>query len=102
MEHSDLIKKYIPQDDVYLFNTGSARKAWLLYGCHYLPEEETHMFVLWAPNARSVSLVGPRGYIRERLAAFAEAGVTTMLVHPLSGEDRETLGFVEELVALAH
>lgn len=51
---------------------------------------------------RSVSLVGPRGYIRERLAAFAEAGVTTMLVHPLSGEDRETLGFVEELVALAH
>ena len=51
---------------------------------------------------RSVSLVGPRGYIRERLAAFAEAGVTTMLVHPLSGDDRETLGFVEELVALAH
>jgi 1,4-alpha-glucan branching enzyme len=62
MEHSDLIKKYIPQDDVYLFNTGSARKAWLLYGCHYLPEEETHMFVLWAPNARSVSLVGDFNY----------------------------------------
>lgn len=51
---------------------------------------------------RSVSLVGPRGYVKERLAAYAEAGVTTMLVHPLSGEDRETLDFVQELVSLAH
>jgi F420-dependent oxidoreductase-like protein len=50
---------------------------------------------------RSVSLVGPRGYVKERLAAFAEAGVTTMLVHPLATDDRETLRFVEELVALS-
>jgi F420-dependent oxidoreductase-like protein len=51
---------------------------------------------------RAVSLVGPRGYLKERLAAFAEAGVTTMLVHPLSGDDRESLEFVEQLVELAH
>jgi hypothetical protein len=36
------------------------------------------------------------------LAAYAEAGVTTMLVHPLSGDDRESVRFCEELVALAH
>ena len=51
---------------------------------------------------RNVSLIGPAGFVKERLAAFAEAGVTTMLVHPLSGDDRESLRFCEELVALAH
>ena len=48
-----------------------------------------------------VSLVGPRGFVKERLAAFAEAGVTTLLVHPLSGDRREPVRFVEELVTLA-
>ena len=32
---------------------------------------------------RSMSLVGPEGYVKERLAAFAEAGVTTLNVSPL-------------------
>jgi F420-dependent oxidoreductase-like protein len=51
---------------------------------------------------RNVSLVGPAGFVKERLAAYAEAGVTTMLVHPLTGDDRESVKFCEELVALAH
>jgi len=50
---------------------------------------------------RNVSLVGPRGFVKERLAAYAEAGVTTVLVHPLGADERESVGFVEELVALA-
>ena len=49
---------------------------------------------------RSVSLVGPRGYVKERLAAFAEGGATTLLLQPLSGDRRETVRFVEELQAL--
>jgi F420-dependent oxidoreductase-like protein len=32
---------------------------------------------------RAISLVGPVGYVKERLAAFAEAGVTTLNVSPL-------------------
>jgi alkanesulfonate monooxygenase SsuD/methylene tetrahydromethanopterin reductase-like flavin-dependent oxidoreductase (luciferase family) len=54
------------------------------------------------PNelVRNVSLVGPRSLVKERLAAYAEAGVTTMLVHPLASDEREAVGFVEELVAL--
>ena len=55
---SALIEKYIPQADIYLFNTGKARKAWLLFGCHYIPEEKLHRFVVWAPNAKAVSVVG--------------------------------------------
>jgi F420-dependent oxidoreductase-like protein len=50
---------------------------------------------------RQVSLVGPRGFIKERLAAYAEAGVTTMLVHPLATDDAEAVRFTEELVTLA-
>ena len=51
-------KKFIPADDVYLFNTGNARKAWLCYGCRYIPELKAHRFIVWAPNAQNVSLVG--------------------------------------------
>jgi F420-dependent oxidoreductase-like protein len=50
---------------------------------------------------RNVSLIGPRGYVKERLAAYAEAGVTTMLVHPLGVDSAEQVRFVEELVTLA-
>jgi F420-dependent oxidoreductase-like protein len=49
---------------------------------------------------RNVSLIGPRGYVKERLAAYAEAGVTTMLVHPLGADSAEQVRYVEELVAL--
>ena len=49
---------------------------------------------------RNVSLVGPRGFVKERLAAYAEAGVTTLLVHPLAAESAEQVRYVEELVAL--
>jgi F420-dependent oxidoreductase-like protein len=46
---------------------------------------------------RNVSLVGPRGYVKERIAAYAEGGATTLLLQTLSGDRREALRFVEEL-----
>jgi F420-dependent oxidoreductase-like protein len=49
---------------------------------------------------RNISLVGPRSFVKERLAAYAEAGVTTILVHPLGTDKRETIRFVQELLAL--
>ena len=49
---------------------------------------------------RHVSLVGPRGFVKERLAAYAEAGVTTLLVQPLSEDRRESVRYIEELRAL--
>ena len=55
---NDIEKKFIPDEDVYLFNTGCARKAWLCFGCRYIPELGAHRFVVWAPNAQRVSLVG--------------------------------------------
>ena len=58
MDRSELIKRYVPLDDIFLFNTGNAKKAWLLFGCSYIEEINMHRFVLWAPNAEAVSLVG--------------------------------------------
>jgi F420-dependent oxidoreductase-like protein len=49
---------------------------------------------------RNVSLVGARGLVKERLAAYADAGVTTLLVNPLAVDRAEYIGFVEELRAL--
>ena len=49
---------------------------------------------------RSVSLIGPRGYVEERIAAFAEAGVTTLLATPVTADGGEYVRFVEEFRAL--
>ena len=49
---------------------------------------------------RNVSLVGPQGFVKERLAAYADAGVTTLLLQPLSGDRRESTRYVEELQSL--
>ncbi|MCF6737198.1 LLM class F420-dependent oxidoreductase [Blastococcus sp. KM273129] len=50
---------------------------------------------------RGVALVGPRGHVAERLAAFREAGVTTLNVTPLAAEHGERLRAIETLKALA-
>jgi F420-dependent oxidoreductase-like protein len=50
--------------------------------------------------ARGISLIGPRGYIAERLDAFAEAGVTTLLVRPVSADPTEAVRYVEQLLEM--
>jgi F420-dependent oxidoreductase-like protein len=49
---------------------------------------------------RATALVGPAGYVKERLAAFAAAGVTTLLVSPLAGTHAERVRSVADLRAL--
>lgn len=49
---------------------------------------------------RNISLIGPRGYVKERIAAFAEAGVTTLLATPVTGDGAEYVDFIEQLQAL--
>jgi F420-dependent oxidoreductase-like protein len=50
---------------------------------------------------RGVSLVGPRGYVAERVAAFAEAGVTTLNATPLGEGHPDRLASVAALRELA-
>jgi alkanesulfonate monooxygenase SsuD/methylene tetrahydromethanopterin reductase-like flavin-dependent oxidoreductase (luciferase family) len=48
---------------------------------------------------RATALVGPAGQVRERLAAYAEAGATTLTVTPLAPDHRSRLALVEQLRA---
>ncbi len=50
---------------------------------------------------RAVSLIGPEGYVAERIAAFAEAGVTTLALQPLSDDREGRLRTVEIMRRLA-
>ncbi|WP_319430857.1 LLM class F420-dependent oxidoreductase [Mycobacterium sp. RTGN5] len=49
---------------------------------------------------RAVNLIGPRGFVKERIAAFAEAGVTTLLATPTTTDAAEYISWVEELQQL--
>src|SRR5918997_1917009 len=50
---------------------------------------------------RAVSLIGPEGYVAERIAAFAEAGVTTLALQPLPDDRQGRLRTVETMKRLA-
>ncbi|BAX91161.1 LLM class F420-dependent oxidoreductase [Mycobacterium shigaense] len=49
---------------------------------------------------RAMSLIGPRGFVAERLAAFGEAGVTTLLVSPAAADPKDAVRYVEDVLAL--
>lgn len=46
---------------------------------------------------RATSLIGPASYVAERVAAFAEAGVTTLNVTPLAGDRDGRIRLIEQL-----
>lgn len=46
---------------------------------------------------RDISLVGPAGYVKERVAAFAEAGVTVLNVVPMAATPADRVKLVEQL-----
>jgi F420-dependent oxidoreductase-like protein len=50
---------------------------------------------------RAVSLVGPESHVAERVAAFREAGVTTLVLQPLDDSPEGRLRTVETMRAIA-
>ncbi|MCE5290686.1 MAG: LLM class F420-dependent oxidoreductase [Nocardiaceae bacterium] len=50
--------------------------------------------------ARDTNLVGPEGFIRERIAAYREAGVTTILVTPIGATKEERVAHIAKLRAI--
>lgn len=49
---------------------------------------------------RDVNLIGTKEFVRERVAAFREAGVTTLNVAPIAGTPAERVKLIEELRGL--
>ncbi|MBP3653880.1 MAG: 1,4-alpha-glucan branching protein GlgB [Oscillospiraceae bacterium] len=58
MDIRALAEKYVDRTNIYYFNEGNSSDAYKTFGCRYLPEEECYRFVVWAPNAVSVSVIG--------------------------------------------
>ncbi|KAA0023740.1 LLM class F420-dependent oxidoreductase [Antrihabitans cavernicola] len=50
--------------------------------------------------ARAVSLIGPAGFVKERVAAFAEAGVTVLNVLPMGADAGARVRLIEQLRGL--
>ncbi|HEY0638271.1 MAG TPA: LLM class F420-dependent oxidoreductase [Pseudonocardiaceae bacterium] len=50
--------------------------------------------------ARAVSLIGPEGFVRDQLAAFSEAGATTVTVTPLAPDHAGRLKLLEQVQSL--
>ena len=50
---------------------------------------------------RSTSLIGPESYVKERLAAFKESGVTTLNVTPIAGDHKARVALIEKIKELA-
>jgi F420-dependent oxidoreductase-like protein len=51
---------------------------------------------------RATSLIGPESHVAERIAAFREAGVTTLMVQPLDGSPEGRLKTVETMKKLTN
>ncbi|MFF0815906.1 LLM class F420-dependent oxidoreductase [Rhodococcus sp. NPDC003318] len=49
---------------------------------------------------RSISLIGPEGFVRERVAAFKEAGATTLTVSALAADTAGRVAQIEKLRAI--
>ena len=49
------------------------------------------------PLVRDVSLIGSAGFVKERVAAFREAGVTVLNVVPLAATPAERVKLIEQL-----
>ena len=48
-----------------------------------------------------VSLIGPRSFVAERVAAMRESGVTTLNVAPMAGTHQERVALIEQIKELA-
>jgi F420-dependent oxidoreductase-like protein len=50
---------------------------------------------------QGTSLIGPAGYVKERIAAYAETGATTLMVTPFGNDHAERVRLIEQVKELA-
>ena len=64
---------YIPRNGLELFHAGTSCDAWKSLGCHWISELKEFRFLVWAPNADQVSLVGDfNGWNPERMERLSD------------------------------
>jgi F420-dependent oxidoreductase-like protein len=80
---------------------GYAREAALIQDLYLGGHRAQALAAVPEDLVRDTALVGPLGYIKERLAAFAAAGVTTLLLSPLAATHAQRVRAVSTLRDLA-
>nr|MDT0666429.1 LLM class flavin-dependent oxidoreductase [Micromonospora sp. DSM 115978] len=76
---------------------GYEAEAELIQELYLSGKKEEAAAAVPADLVRAISLIGPAGYVKERLAAFAEAGATTLTVNPIAPDHRSRVAIVEQL-----
>ncbi|WP_128376619.1 LLM class F420-dependent oxidoreductase [Streptomyces cavernae] len=76
---------------------GYEREAELIQDLYLSGRKQEAEAAVPADLLRATSLVGPKGYVVERLAELAACGVTTVSVKPLADTHAERVAIVEQL-----
>ncbi|WP_420751294.1 LLM class F420-dependent oxidoreductase [Rhodococcus sp. O3] len=79
---------------------GYAKEAEIIQDLYLAGKKQEAAAAVPDDLVRAVSLIGPEGYVRERVAAFAESGVTTLSVTPLAADSAGRIRLIEQLRAI--
>jgi len=79
---------------------GYAKEAEIIQDLYLAGKKQEAAAAVPDDLVRAVSLIGPEGYVRERVAAFAESGVTTLSVTPLAADSVGRIRLIEQLRAI--
>lgn len=76
---------------------GYAKEAETIQELYLAGKKEEAAAAVPTELLRSISLIGSEGFVRERVAAFAEAGVTTLNVTPFAADTAGRVRLIEQL-----
>ncbi|MCD2116074.1 MULTISPECIES: LLM class F420-dependent oxidoreductase [Rhodococcus] len=76
---------------------GYAKEAETIQELYLAGKKEEAAAAVPVELLRSISLIGSEGFVRERIAAFAEAGVTTLNVTPFAADTAGRVRLIEQL-----
>ncbi|KPM54033.1 LLM class F420-dependent oxidoreductase [Frankia sp. CcI49] len=84
--YNDLARRY-----------GYVREAELIQDLYLAGKKKEAEAAVPIELLRATALIGPAGYIQERLAAYAQAGATTLNVTPLAPDHRSRVAAIEQV-----
>jgi len=80
---------------------GYADEAKLIQDAYLAGRKDEAAALVPAELVEKTALIGPHGYVAERLAAFRESGITTLNVTPLAATHTERVTDIERIRAMA-
>jgi F420-dependent oxidoreductase-like protein len=88
--YNDLAKRY-----------GYEKEAELVQDLYLDGKKQEAAAAIPADLVERISLIGPESYVRDRVAAFAESGVTTLNVTPIAPDAAGRVKLIEQIKSIA-